>query len=78
MAQPVATYFLRLTYTGPCDPIPDQTIIIDGTERRFMITGLEEAAMYTFGLTALNGAGRSLDNTTDGETLPTSKLYLGQ
>ena len=29
--------------------------------------------MYTFGLTAFNGAGTSLENTTNGETLAARK-----
>ena len=72
--QPITRYFLRWSYTGPCDPIPDQTIIIGGTDRRFTITGLEEAANYTFGLTAINGAGTSFEGIVDGETLPTGNL----
>ena len=71
--QPITRYLLTWTYTGPCDPIPRQTVVIDGTERRFTITGLEEASMYTFGLTAFNGAGTSLENTVNGETLSAGK-----
>ena len=71
--QPITRYILTWTYTGPCDPLPGQTVIIDGTERRFTITGLEEAAMYTFGLTAFNGAGTSLESMSNRETLSAGK-----
>lgn len=74
--QPITQYFLRWSYTGPCDPIPDQTVIIGETERRFTITGLEEAANYTFGLRAMNGAGTSIEGVTEGETLQTGIVII--
>ena len=67
--QPVIRFLLSWTYIGPCDPLPSQSAIVSGTDKSFTISGLEEGGTYTFGLTAINGVGTSLENRTTGNTL---------
>ena len=74
--QPVTRFYMRWTYTGPCDPLPSQSVLIDGGDRSFTVSGLEEGGNYTFGLTAINGVGTGPENTTIGQTLLAGSFAL--
>jgi hypothetical protein len=76
LAQPVTRYFLSWTYTGPCASQSKQSEVISGGARSLTITGLEEEGNYTFGLTAINGAGTSPENTATGQTPPAGILLI--
>jgi hypothetical protein len=45
-------------------------MLVSGGARSFTITDLEEGGSYTFGLTAINGAGTSPENSTTTQTPP--------
>ena len=74
--QPVTRFFLRWMYIGPCGSQPSQSAIVSGAVRSFTVTGLEEGGNYTFGMTAFNGEGPSLERTTSGQTLPSGLWKL--
>ena len=67
-SQPVTSFFLNWTYIGPCNPQPSQSVIIDGEERNFTVSGLEEGGSYIFGLTPINGVETGPEITAMGQT----------
>lgn len=74
LTQPVTTYVLRWTYTGPCSVQLSLSTVISGTQRQFSLTGLEEAGNYTFGLMAINEVDVSSEATVIGLTLPAGSM----
>ena len=67
-SQPVTRFFLNWTYVGPCNPQPSQAVIVNGGERSFTVSGLEEGGSYIFGLTPINGVGTDPEGTATGKT----------
>ena len=54
------SYEVSFFYQGPCSGFNHtNTITVDGTTRKYTLTGLQEFSNYTVTVVAVNGAGRS-------------------
>ena len=66
---------MSFSYQGPCSGFNHtNTTTVDGTIRKYTLTGLQEFSNYTVTVVAVNGAGRSEESSINAVTMANGML----